>query len=157
MTPAQLAKSGTEDGHQMAVFQWARMAQKHGFDAADDSNCYTQKGYAADAYGHENPIEVMRLLFSTPNGGKRDKITAGRLRATGTLRGYPDISLDAARGGSHGLRIELKRPATPTKPAGVVSKEQHACIAALNAEGYLAVVCVGWQAAVEVLKEYLSS
>ena len=45
-----------------------------------------------------------------PNGGKRQRGAAGRIRAEGGKKGYPDILLDAARGAYHGCRIEMKSP-----------------------------------------------
>lgn len=150
MTPATLAKSGSEDGHQAAVFAWANMAERHGFDAANDELCYTKKGYAIDAYSHCEPVDALWLLHSTPNGGKREKATAARLRQTGVKAGYPDISLDVAQHGYHGLRIEMKKLGT-----GTLSPTQKEWLTRLNDKGYLAITCAGWNEAVNVLRNYL--
>lgn len=48
------------------------------------------------------------LIFAIPNGGKRSKATAGRLKAEGVKAGVPDLFLPLARNGYHGLFLELK-------------------------------------------------
>ena len=40
----------------------------------------------------------LALLFAVPNGGRRDKVTAGRLKAEGVKAGVLDIWLPVARG-----------------------------------------------------------
>src|SRR5437870_1942292 len=41
-------------------------------------------------------------LMHVPNGGKRTKAVAAKLKATGVRAGYPDLVLDVARGLYHG-------------------------------------------------------
>jgi hypothetical protein len=65
--------------------------------------------------------------------------------------GVPDFALDVARGGYHGLRIELKR-----RVGGALSPAQRDWIAWLTSQGYLAVVCRGWEEARDKLVEYLA-
>jgi hypothetical protein len=50
-------------------------------------------------------------LFSIPNGAYLASGYAGAamLKKTGMRKGAPDLILDCARGGYHGLRIEMKR------------------------------------------------
>ena len=48
------------------------------------------------------------LLFAIPNGGKRHPAVAKKLKAEGVKAGVPDLFLPVARGGWHGLFIELK-------------------------------------------------
>lgn len=48
------------------------------------------------------------LLFAIPNGGKRDRITAAKMKAEGVLAGVADMMLPLARHGKYGLFIELK-------------------------------------------------
>ena len=43
-----------------------------------------------------------------PNGGHRNKATAGKLKAEGVRAGVPDLMLLYPRHGYHGLVIELK-------------------------------------------------
>lgn len=83
ITPEMLAKSGTENANQAAVF------------------CYFQQNI--DKY------PKTQLLFAIPNGGLRDKIVAAKLKATGVKAGVPDMFLPVARGDFHGLFVELKK------------------------------------------------
>jgi hypothetical protein len=89
------------------------------------------------------------LLYANPNGGDRHRVVAAKMKAEGTRRGIPDLTLPVARGGYHGLYIEMK---TAT---GRPSKEQIEWIRRLQAEGYRAVVCRGWQAAWHEIETYL--
>ena len=92
----------------------------------------------------------LRLMFHVPNGGHRNKVEAARLKAQGVKPGVPDIFLPVARKGYHGLFIELKRLV-----GGKVSPEQEKMIGDLNKQGYLAVVCKGWNAAADVIEKYM--
>ena len=92
----------------------------------------------------------LKLFFHIPNEGKRSPAAAMRLLSEGMKRGVPDNFLPVPRGGYHGLWIELKR----TKNSSA-TKDQKQWIEDLNAQGYLAVVCKGWEAASKVIEEYL--
>lgn len=52
--------------------------------------------------------EMADLLIAIPNGGKRSKITAGKLKAEGVVAGVPDLMLCVPRGKYHGMFIEMK-------------------------------------------------
>ena len=99
---------------------------------------------------NERAMPELELLHHIPNGGQRNKATAARLRAEGVKAGVPDLCLPVSRGGYHGLYIELKRTRGSTTTDG-----QEKWIAALEREGYKAVVCYGWEAAAKVISEYL--
>lgn len=92
----------------------------------------------------------LALMYHIPNGGSRSKSEAGRFRAEGVKAGVPDICLPVARGGYHGLYIELKRV-----KGGRVSPAQQGWIAALKDQGYCACVCKGWDDAAHIIKAYL--
>ena len=94
----------------------------------------------------------LALMYHIPNGGSRSKAEAGRFKAEGVKSGVPDICLPAARGGYHGLYIELKRV-----KGGRVSPAQQGWIAALRDQGYCACVCKGWDDAAHVIKKYLEN
>ena len=90
------------------------------------------------------------LLYAIPNGGKRAIKTAIALKAQGVKSGVPDMCLPVARGGYHGLYIELKR-----QKGGVVSETQKSWITALNTQGYKAIICHGAEEAIEQIRGYL--
>lgn len=92
---------------------------------------------------------ALRMLYAVPNGGDRNKAVAGKMKAEGVKSGVPDYCLPVARGGFHGLYIELK------SLTGYASAEQKNWIEALRTEGYRAEVCRGWEQAWAVLREYL--
>jgi hypothetical protein len=92
----------------------------------------------------------LALLYHIPNGGKRTITTAKRLKAEGVKSGVPDIHLPVARRGYHGLYIELKR-----LQGNNTTETQDYWIEALNDQGYLAIVCRGWNEASEKILDYL--
>jgi hypothetical protein len=92
----------------------------------------------------------LALLYHIPNGGKRNITTAKRLKAEGVKSGVPDIHLPVPRNGFHGLYIELKK-----QKGSCTTEKQDDWIEALNAHGYLAVVCKGWEEASKKIIQYL--
>lgn len=90
------------------------------------------------------------LLFAVPNGGARDVVTGKRLKDEGVRRGVPDVWLPVARGGFHGLVIELK-----AGERGRVSKEQGWWLERLGEQGYRAVVARSWEEATGLIVGYL--
>jgi hypothetical protein len=103
----------------------------------------------ARAYALAPSMPALRLLHAIPNGGHRNKATAGKLKAEGVRRGVPDLCLPVPMGGYHGLYVEMKAQ------GGKASPEQLEWHAALRANGYRAEVCVGADAAWAVICEYL--
>lgn len=89
------------------------------------------------------------LLYHVPNEGKRSRAVGGRLKAEGLKPGVPDLCLPVARGGFHGLYIELKAQ------GGKVTANQEKWIAELTVQGYLAKVCVGFESAQRLIESYL--
>lgn len=72
------------------------------------------------------------------------------LKLLGCLRvGFPDLSLPVARGGHHGLYIELKRI------GGKVSKDQKWWLRKLTDQGYLAMPAWGYRETTTLLLEYM--
>ena len=92
----------------------------------------------------------LALLFHIPNGGKRNAAEAARFKAQGVKAGVPDLFLPVARNDKHGLFIELKR-----REGGKVSENQNQWLKDLEEQGYECHVCKGWEAAAEVIKEYM--
>ena len=112
---------------------------------------------------HEEQVALMRLvelhksrwpelgmLFAVPNGSERNPIVGKKLKAEGVRKGVPDLCLCVARGGYHGLFIEMKR-----QKKSQISPEQIAWLSALRDQGYRAEMCLGAAAAWEVIQEYM--
>lgn len=93
-------------------------------------------------------VPCLGLLFAIPNGGRRDKATAGRLKAEGVRAGMPDLCLPVPRGGACALWIEMK---TET---GRLSEAQRETADALRAEGARVEVCRSAAEAIGVLEAY---
>lgn len=91
----------------------------------------------------------LALLFHIPNGGTRDAVEGKHLKQQGVKSGVPDLFLPVPSGQYHGLFIEMKTD------KGRASDTQKWWIERLNAAGYFAQVCHGWEAAVDLLERYL--
>jgi hypothetical protein len=104
------------------------------------------------AAGQVDAWPELALLFHIPNGGKRGKTEAARLKRMGVKPGVPDLCLPLARGGFHGLYVEMKR-----LDGGRVSTEQKAWLAALHAAGHCVAVADGHEQAIAVLRDYLAA
>lgn len=108
---------------------------------------------------------ALKLLYAIPNGahfgGERKQLARGgsisvgairarKLKAEGLRPGVPDLCLPVARGGYHGLYLEMKTE------KGKVSPDQQAWLEALRGEGYCAMVARGDEEARSVLLAYVS-
>ena len=89
------------------------------------------------------------LLFHIPNGGSRHPQEAANLKKQGVKAGVPDLCLPVPRGVFHGLYIEMK--AGKNKPTAF----QAEWIKKLRGQGYQAEVCYGWEAAAQLIEQYL--
>jgi hypothetical protein len=98
---------------------------------------------------HRGKYPEAGLLFAVPNGGERNTIVGARMKAEGVKRGVPDYVLPVARGGFHGLAIELKAK------GGRVSPEQRQWLDALRAQGWAAYVAWGADQAWDIVRKYL--
>lgn len=138
MTPEQLAKSGTESAHQIALFQWAALSVSR--------------------------WPCLRWLHHIPNGGSRGDsgasraIAGGRLKAEGVRSGVADVFLPVARCNKHGLYIEMKAPKFEPKrleSKGGLSDEQIEFGNFVMEQGYSFWVCYSWQQASTLIESYL--
>lgn len=104
----------------------------------------------------------LSLMFAIPNfsgtGARGSNVRninqryGAKLKREGRKRGVPDVMLPVARGGYHGLFVEMKRVrGSSTTP------EQKAWHAALREQGYLVVSCKGAEAAQGAILTYLNS
>ena len=114
----------TEEEEQTALISWAKLS--------------------------EGRFPVLSLLYHIPNGGKRSKSEAARFRAMGVKAGVSDLFLPCARGGYHGLYVEMK--ALDGRP----SAEQVKFAEAVRQEGYKCVFCYGAEEAEREIVRYLS-
>lgn len=89
------------------------------------------------------------LIFATPNAGKRTPRQGAYMKAEGLRPGVPDLMLPVARGGFHGLFIELKAE------KGRMNPNQEEWLHNLSEQGYMAVMCRGWDAARKTIESYL--
>ena len=95
-------------------------------------------------------------LFAVPNGGGRRRTEAARLVGLGVRAGVSDLFFSFPSPVvpvKHGLYIEMKAP----KPYGKrASKKQLAFIERMQGAGYGAVVCYGWDAAIQAIGDHLA-
>jgi len=90
------------------------------------------------------------LLYHVPNGAVFTSVRAAvMLKLSGLRPGAPDLQLDVARLGFHGLRIELK------SATGVRSKQQIDFHGALTKQGYLVCVIRGMDELTDTIERYL--
>lgn len=94
-------------------------------------------------------IPELRWLFAVPNGGKRHLLTAKKMKAEGQKAGVPDLCLPIPRGRFHGLFVEMKTP------KGTLTPEQREWLKSLTAHGYRAEVARGFEAAINIIEDYL--
>lgn len=77
--------------------------------------------------------ETRGFMFHVPNGGKRTKIEASQLKASGVVAGIPDLLYISI----HTLKLY---PVEMKKPGGVLSPEQVKIIAKWRAKGITVMV-----------------
>jgi hypothetical protein len=100
-----------------------------------------------DAEGYDMP--ELRQAYAVPNGGKRGRLTAKKMKAEGVRAGELDINLDLARGGYHGLRLEMKAPGRS------MSVLQSARAAEHQANGYAVDTAYSADDAERILRYYM--
>jgi hypothetical protein len=122
-TPESLARPGTELAHQTALMCWASL--------------------------NTHKFPELEYLFHIPNGGTRNAVEAGFLKASGVRRGVPDLMLPVPRWGKHGLWIEMK------VGTNELSEHQQKWIQVLKAMEYAVVVCHSWITASAYITQYL--
>lgn len=105
-------------------------------------------------------FEVYKLLaHASPNGGLRNMFEAMRLKRAGAQKGQPDLQFSIPKNGYCGLFIEMKKTLLeygkdPTVGLKEVHYDQHKVRVALNEQGFLSVVCFGYEEAISVLEAY---
>lgn len=170
MTPAQLAKSDTEHAHQRAFFAWLALAAYHGFDNAKR---YCEEGVRLHS-NEASPLPELHLFHAIPNGGARDKSTAGKLKAEGVKPGVLDTFLpvpkpytypvgdwrdgpgtqETAEARYKGLYVEFKEPKRRNHKDGGLSDDQIKFGDAVREQGYCVRVAYTWQEAANAVMLY---
>jgi hypothetical protein len=97
----------------------------------------------------------LALAFAVPNGGKRGKAAAAKLKKEGLKSGVPDIVIPVPRYPHHGMFIELKA-VYPNGRRGRPTPEQVGWIDTLRMRGYRVEVCWGWQEAAAAIEQYMN-
>lgn len=92
---------------------------------------------------------LKHALFSVPNGGKRDKVTAAKMKEEGQLSGVSDLILLVNNGQYGALLIEVK-----TKD-GCQSDNQKEWQRAIEKGGYKYVIVRSLEEFMDVIKEYI--
>lgn len=114
----------TEYDEQAALMEWAAVAQRK--------------------------FPSLEWLHASNNGVRVTIGTAIKMKKAGMKSGIPDLCLPVARGGFHGLYVEMKR-----QKGGRVDPDQEVCHAFLRDAGYRVDVCRGWEAAKAAILDYL--
>jgi hypothetical protein len=109
MSRKQFRKRPADEEHkiQCACVKWFRLQHKH----------------------------LSHALFAVPNGGKRDAVTAAKMKAEGQLAGVADLILLYPNGKHHALLIEMK---TET---GRQADTQKAWQEKIEKHGYKYIIC----------------
>jgi hypothetical protein len=100
-----------------------------------------------------NPV-LRDNLFHCPNGGKRNKREAGRLKAMGVRPGVSDYILPVSRGLYHALFIELKPNVKGYSPK--VAAAQVEWRTKMIDAGNAAYIIKGWDKAIEIMTMYVN-
>lgn len=90
-----------------------------------------------------------KVAFAIPNGGRRNRIEAARMKGEGVTAGVLDVMLPRARGGAHGLWLEFKAG------RNTLTKSQAERADQLVADGYAVAVVYSALAAIRVTLDYL--
>lgn len=125
ITPEMMAKSGSEDAQQSALFCWS----------------------ALPSVRVEFPD--LTFMFAIPNGGERNIIVAGKLKAAGVKAGVWDIFLPVPKGSYAGYFLEMKVGKNKLSPLQVNFGLE------MKRRCYQTGVFYDWEAAAKSLQEYL--
>lgn len=88
-------------------------------------------------------------IVHVPNEGKRSMYVGRQLVAAGLAKGFPDLFLPIARGGYHGLMIEMKYGTNK------LTEEQKTWLRLLKGEGYATYVAYSFEEAREAITTYM--
>lgn len=98
---------------------------------------------------HVATYPILSWAIHVPNGGKRPKGEAGKMKAMGVKPGVPDILLPMPHNGYAGMAIELK------SPTGPVSADQRDWLEEFEARNYCTAVCRELDSFIAVARRFL--
>jgi hypothetical protein len=101
---------------------------------------------------HRLKYPALDNLLHVPNGGDRHGAVAAKMKGEGVSPGFPDYLLCWPSHGFHSLAIELKRQ---NYSPSHVKDNQRAWHERLREAGYRVEVAGGWEAAWNVVRDYL--
>jgi hypothetical protein len=113
-----------------------------------------KKPFSGEAGVQKSVIDYLKYtypqaLYCASAGGVRTSMKqAIKMKATGYVKGVPDLQIFEPIRNYHGLLIEIK------DIKGVVSKEQKEWIKELNKRGYYATYSKGFEATIKVIDDY---
>ena len=99
---------------------------------------------------NEHIYPGLELIHHIPNGGKRNKLEAARLKQAGVKSGVPDLHLPVPKGEYCGLYIEMKWNGNKPTP------KQKMWIKKLREQRHCVVVCDGFEEAKDTIIKYMS-
>lgn len=133
LTPEQIASAGTEHAHQAAYFcALPRLVGRHG----------------SASYG-------LKWAHAVPNGGERDVIVAGRLKAEGVKAGVFDVFIPVPCGKWHGMYLEFKKPLRRREVNGGVSEKQKEFGIDMHRAGFYTAIAYTWEEGIAATIAYL--
>jgi len=112
-----------ESDEQAALFEWARSMESQ----------------------HPDLI----FLHHIPNGGKREKAEAARLKQQGVKPGVSDVFLPVPKGKYHGFYIEMKVESNKLTDDSLIGLKD------MKRLGYATAVCYSWIEAKKIIENYL--
>lgn len=93
-----------------------------------------------------------QVMYCASLGGQYQRYISQRNKAksTGYVKGFPDLGVYEAKGGYHGLFIEIKQK------GGYPTKDQKYWIEQLNKKGYYACCVKGLDNIIQVIDDYMN-
>ena len=89
------------------------------------------------------------VAYAIPNAARRSMAQAAYLKAEGLRAGMPDVVIATARGGYHGMYLELKTQ------KGKLFESQTEMLTRLANEGYASAVAYGLDDAIFLITKYV--
>jgi len=109
---------------------------------------WKEQMYTVD-WANMHPV-ARKCLLAIFNEGQRSPKRTAIMKRMGLRVGVSDLFMAYPAHGKHGLWIEIKK-----RKGSKVAPEQAAWLNLMNSLNYVAVLCYGWEEAVNAIKNYL--